>query len=69
MNTEEHKTRRNLSFLPYFSNFGRHIDPLSPRMKFFTSTIVPGIFKTIYDAVWSILMTMEPVNEHRRAQK
>ena len=26
MNTEERKTGRNLSFLPYFSNFEKYID-------------------------------------------
>ena len=52
MNTEERKTRRDLSFLPYFTNFGKYIDPLSPRMKFFiTSTIVLGIIKIMCDVV------------------
>ena len=30
MNTEQRKIRSDLSFLPYFSNFGKYIDSPAP---------------------------------------
>ena len=42
--------------------------PITQNEVFITSTIVPVTIEIMFDVFQSILRTMEPVNEHRRAQ-
>ena len=42
--------------------------PITQNEVFITSTIVPVTIEIMFDVFQSIQRTMEPVNEHRRAQ-
>ena len=42
--------------------------PINQNEVFITSTIVPVTIKIMFDVFKSIIMTVEPVSEHRRAQ-